>query len=48
MQVLSLAAISLGLVNVGSADSEVSSDILLKFMGLSPKELAVTHSRCVA
>ncbi|XP_032680120.1 26S proteasome non-ATPase regulatory subunit 2-like [Odontomachus brunneus] len=48
MQVLSLAAISLGLINVGSADSEVSSDILLKFMGLSTKELAVTHSRFLA
>ncbi|KAL0120806.1 hypothetical protein PUN28_008474 [Cardiocondyla obscurior] len=48
VQMLSLIAISLGLVNVGSADSEVSSAILLKLLGLSAKELAVTHSRFLA
>lgn len=46
VQVLSLASISLGLVNVGSADSDISSAILLKLLGLSSKELAITHSRC--
>jgi len=45
MQVLSLIAISLGLVNVGSGDSDVSSTILLKLLGLSMKELVITHSR---
>lgn len=45
MQILSLAAISLGLVNVGSGDSEVASIILLRLLGLSIKELTVTHSR---
>lgn len=45
MQILSLAAISLGLVNVGSGDSDVSSAILLRLLGMSMKELIVTHSR---
>ncbi|XP_028044916.1 26S proteasome non-ATPase regulatory subunit 2 [Monomorium pharaonis] len=45
IQVLSLIAISLGLVNVGSGDSDVSSAILLKLLGLSMKELVITHSR---
>ncbi|XP_072751071.1 26S proteasome non-ATPase regulatory subunit 2 [Anoplolepis gracilipes] len=45
MQVLSLVAISLGLVNVGSGDSDVSSTLLLKLLGLSVKELLITHSR---
>nr|XP_012234426.1 PREDICTED: 26S proteasome non-ATPase regulatory subunit 2-like [Linepithema humile] len=45
MQILSLAAISLGLVNVGSGDSDVASIILLRLLGLSMKELIVTHSR---
>ncbi|XP_024885394.1 LOW QUALITY PROTEIN: 26S proteasome non-ATPase regulatory subunit 2-like, partial [Temnothorax curvispinosus] len=48
IQVLSLIAISLGLVNVGSGDSDVSSAILLKLLGLSIKELVVTHSRFLA
>ncbi|XP_070164472.1 26S proteasome non-ATPase regulatory subunit 2 [Polyergus mexicanus] len=48
MQVLSLIAISLGLVNVGSGDSDVSSTILLKLLGLSLKELVTTHSRFLA
>ncbi|KAG5327003.1 PSMD2 ATPase, partial [Acromyrmex heyeri] len=48
IQVLSLIAISLGLVNVGSGDSDVSSAILLKLLGLSMKELVITHSRFFA
>ncbi|XP_050460857.1 26S proteasome non-ATPase regulatory subunit 2-like [Cataglyphis hispanica] len=48
MQVLSLVAISLGLVNVGSGDSDVSSTILLKLLGLSVKELVTPHSRFLA
>ncbi|XP_018312678.1 26S proteasome non-ATPase regulatory subunit 2 isoform X2 [Mycetomoellerius zeteki] len=48
IQVLSLIAISLGLVNVGSGDSDVSSAILLKLLGLSMKELVITHSRFLA
>ncbi|XP_011693011.1 PREDICTED: 26S proteasome non-ATPase regulatory subunit 2-like isoform X2 [Wasmannia auropunctata] len=48
MEVLSLIAISLGLVNVGSGDSDVSSAILLKLLGLSMKELVITHSKFLA
>ncbi|XP_018353244.1 PREDICTED: 26S proteasome non-ATPase regulatory subunit 2-like isoform X2 [Trachymyrmex septentrionalis] len=48
IQVLSLIAISLGLVNVGSGDSDVSSIILLKLLGLPMKELVITHSRFLA
>ncbi|XP_018362423.1 PREDICTED: 26S proteasome non-ATPase regulatory subunit 2-like isoform X1 [Trachymyrmex cornetzi] len=48
IQVLSLIAISLGLVNVGSGDSDVSSAILLKLLGLPMKELVITHSRFLA
>ncbi|XP_011877960.1 PREDICTED: 26S proteasome non-ATPase regulatory subunit 2-like isoform X2 [Vollenhovia emeryi] len=48
IQVLSLIAISLGLINVGSGDSDVSSAILMKLLGLSMKELVVTHSRFLA
>lgn len=45
MQVLSLAAISLGLVNVGSGDSDVSSTILLKLLGLPMEKLIISYSR---
>lgn len=45
VEISSLTAIALGLVNVGSGDSDVSSAILLKLLGLCKKELAVTHSR---
>ncbi|EFN71995.1 26S proteasome regulatory subunit rpn1 [Camponotus floridanus] len=48
MQILSLAAISLGLVNVGSGDSDVSSTILLKLLGLSMEKLVISHSRFLA
>ncbi|XP_033207920.1 26S proteasome non-ATPase regulatory subunit 2-like isoform X2 [Belonocnema kinseyi] len=45
MEVISLAAISLGLINVGSAYSEASSAILQKLLELTPQQLSVTYSR---
>lgn len=45
MEVISLAAISLGLINVGSAYSEASSAILRKLLELTPQQLSVTYSR---
>ncbi|RLU24897.1 hypothetical protein DMN91_002988 [Ooceraea biroi] len=48
VEISSLTAIALGLVNVGSGDSDVSSEILLKLLGLCKRELAITHSRFLA
>jgi len=45
VEISSLTAIALGLVNVGSGDSDLSSAILLKLLGLCKRELAITHSR---
>ena len=45
MEVISLAAISMGLINVGSANAEASSAILQKQLELTPQELSLTYSR---
>lgn len=44
-EIVSLAAISLGLINVGSTNSEASSTILQKLLESTPNELSDTHSR---
>uniref|UniRef100_A0ABD2XIV7 26S proteasome non-ATPase regulatory subunit 2 n=1 Tax=Trichogramma kaykai TaxID=54128 RepID=A0ABD2XIV7_9HYME len=45
MEVIALSAVSLGLINVGSADSEVSSAILQRLLELDSQQLASTYSR---
>ncbi|KAJ8686227.1 hypothetical protein QAD02_022021 [Eretmocerus hayati] len=45
MEVVALAAISLGLVNVGSGDADMSSVILQRLIELTPQELSSTFSR---
>lgn len=45
IEVVSLAAIALSLVNVGSSDAEVPSTILQKLLELTPIELASPYSR---
>lgn len=45
MEVVSLSAVALGLINVGSGDSEISSVILQKLLELTPFELADPHTR---
>lgn len=42
---VSLGAIAMGLINVGSANAEVSSTILNKLLELTPQELSTTYSR---
>ncbi|XP_048506092.1 26S proteasome non-ATPase regulatory subunit 2-like [Athalia rosae] len=43
MEVVSIAAISLGLVNVGSGDAEVSTAILQKLLELTPLQLSTPY-----
>ncbi|XP_033328945.2 26S proteasome non-ATPase regulatory subunit 2 [Megalopta genalis] len=45
MEVVALSAISIGLINVGSADPEVSSIVLQKLLELEPHDLSNTYSR---
>ncbi|XP_076280406.1 26S proteasome non-ATPase regulatory subunit 2 [Lasioglossum baleicum] len=45
MEVVALSAIAIGLINVGSADPEVSSTVLQKLLELEPHELSNTYSR---
>ncbi|XP_003703809.2 26S proteasome non-ATPase regulatory subunit 2 isoform X2 [Megachile rotundata] len=45
METVSLGAIAIGLVNVGSADADVSSILLQKLLELTPQELSSTYSR---
>ncbi|XP_015433041.1 PREDICTED: 26S proteasome non-ATPase regulatory subunit 2-like [Dufourea novaeangliae] len=45
MEVVALSAIAIGLINVGSADPDVSSTILQKLLNLTRQELSNTHSR---
>ncbi|XP_029042494.2 26S proteasome non-ATPase regulatory subunit 2-like [Osmia bicornis bicornis] len=45
MEVVSLGAIAMGLINVGSADADISSTILQKLLELTPQELSSTYSR---
>ena len=48
LEVASVAAICVGLVNVGSTNPEASTCILQKLLELSPLELANTYARLVA
>lgn len=45
MEVISLGAIAVGLINVGSADPDVSSMLLQKLLEFTPQELSNTYSR---
>lgn len=45
MEVMSLGAIAIGLINVGSADAEASSTLLQKLLEFTPQKLSSTHSR---
>ncbi|XP_076636023.1 26S proteasome non-ATPase regulatory subunit 2 [Colletes latitarsis] len=45
MEVVALAAIAIGLINVGSADADASSIILHKLQEFTPQELSNTYSR---
>lgn len=45
MEVVSLGAVAIGLINVGSADAEVSSTLLQRLLELTPQKLSSTYSR---
>lgn len=46
MEVVSLGAIAIGLINVGSADAEASSTLLQRLLELTPQKLSSsTYSR---
>ena len=45
MEIIALAAIALGLVNVGSGDADVSSTVLQKLIELEPRQLTSEYSR---
>lgn len=45
MEVISLSAVALGLVNVGSGDAELSQAILQKLLELDSQQLSSTYSR---
>lgn len=45
MEIVALSAISLGLVNLGSADGEITSSVLQKLLELDPEQLSSSHSR---
>ncbi|KAF3421321.1 hypothetical protein E2986_10349 [Frieseomelitta varia] len=44
-EVVSLGAIAIGLINVGSADAEASSTLLQRLLELTPQKLSSTYSR---
>lgn len=45
MEIVSLGAIAIGLINVGSADAEASSTLLQRLIELTPQKLSSTYSR---
>ncbi|XP_076750826.1 26S proteasome non-ATPase regulatory subunit 2 [Xylocopa sonorina] len=45
MEVVSLAAIAIGLINVGSAEADVSSILLQTLLEFTPQKLSSTYSR---
>lgn len=45
LEVVSLGAIAIGLVNVGSADADASSILLQRLLEFTPQMLASTYSR---
>lgn len=47
MENISLSALSLGLINVGSGNADVSSEIIQKLLDLSPEQLSSPYSRSV-